>query len=55
MDFTVGIISQNLATTLNFIEFRDNRNLHIFLDNECSAGHLAYFEWLIMCHVLGAK
>ena len=26
MDFTVGIISRNLATTSNFVEFRDSRN-----------------------------
>ena len=25
MNFTVGIVSRNLATTLNFIEFRDSR------------------------------
>ena len=26
MDFTVGIVSRNLATTSNFIEFQDSRN-----------------------------
>ena len=26
MDFTVGIISRNLATMLNFVEFRDSLN-----------------------------
>ena len=31
-DFTVGIISRNLATTSNFVEFRDNQNLHVFRD-----------------------
>ena len=30
MDFTVGIVSRSLASTSNFVEFRDNRNLHIF-------------------------
>ena len=30
MDFTVGIVSQNLATTSNFIEFRDSRNFIFF-------------------------
>ena len=30
MDFTVGIVSRNLATTSNFIEFRDNRNFRFF-------------------------
>ena len=33
-DFTIGIISQNLATTSNFVEFRDSRNLHVFRDIE---------------------
>ena len=30
MDFIVGIISRNLANMSNFVEFRDNRNLHVF-------------------------
>ena len=30
MDFTVGIVSRNLATTSNFFEFRDSQNLHVF-------------------------
>ena len=30
MDFTVGIVSRNLATTLNFVEFRDSRNFTLF-------------------------
>ena len=54
MDFPVGIISRNLATTSNFVEFRDSRNLHVFQDNEDSTGHLTHFEWLIVCHVSGA-
>ena len=29
-DFTFGIVSRNLASTSNFVEFRDSRNLHIF-------------------------
>ena len=29
-NFTVGIISQNLASTSNFVEFRDSRSWHIF-------------------------
>ena len=33
-DFAIGIISQNLATTSNFVEFRDSRNLHVFRDIE---------------------
>ena len=50
-DFTVGIISRNLATTSNFVEFRDNRNFHVFRGNGNSARYLAYFEWLKRCHV----
>ena len=30
MDFTVRIVSRNLATTSNFVEFRDNRNFTFF-------------------------
>ena len=30
MDFTVGIVSRNLAIMSNFVEFRDNRNFMFF-------------------------
>ena len=30
MNFTVGIISRNLATTSNFVEFRDSQNFRFF-------------------------
>ena len=30
MDFTVGTVSRNLATTSNFVEFRDSRNITFF-------------------------
>ena len=30
MDFTVGIVSQNLATTLNFVEFQESQNFTFF-------------------------
>ena len=30
MDFTVGIVSRNLANTSNFVEFRDTRNFMLF-------------------------
>ena len=30
MDFTVGIVLQNLAITLNFVEFRDSQNFTFF-------------------------
>ena len=42
--FFVGIVSRNLATPSNFVEFRDNKNLHVFRGNERNAGHLAHFE-----------
>ena len=29
-DFTFGIVSRNLATMSNFIEFRDNKNFTFF-------------------------
>ena len=29
-DFTVGIVSRNLATTSNFVEFRDSQNFTFF-------------------------
>ena len=30
MDFTVGIVSQNLVIQPNFVGFRDNRNFTFF-------------------------
>ena len=30
MDFTVGIVSRNLATTSNFVEFQDSLNFTFF-------------------------
>ena len=30
MDFTIGIVSRNLASTSNFVEFRDSRNFTFF-------------------------
>ena len=30
MDFNVGIISKNPATTSNFVEFQDSRNFTFF-------------------------
>ena len=29
MDFTVGIVSRNLASRSNFVEFRESRSLHV--------------------------
>ena len=54
-NFTVGIVSRNLAVTENFVKFRDSRNLHVFRGNERNAGHLAHFEWLTVCHVSGVE
>ena len=55
MDFTVGIVSRNLATTSIFVEFRDSRNLHVFRGNKRRVGHMAQFEWYTMCHVSSIK
>ena len=30
MNFTVGIVSENLATTSNFVKFRDGQNFTFF-------------------------
>ena len=30
MDFTIGIISRNIDTMSNFVEFQDNRNFTFF-------------------------
>ena len=52
MDFTVGIISQNLATTSN------SETVGIFIFFEAAGGsarHLAHFEWLKRCHVSCAE
>ena len=35
-DFAVGIFSQNLVTQVNFVEFRDGRNFHVFQGDGCS-------------------
>ena len=34
MDFTVGIVSRNLATTSNFVEFLESE-FHVFRATEC--------------------
>ena len=51
MNFTVEIVSRNLATTSIFVEFRDSRNLHVFRGNERRVKHMAHFEWHTGCHV----
>ena len=47
MDFTVGIVLRDLATTSN----SEKWECHVFRGTESSAGHLAHFEWLKMRHV----
>ena len=39
MDFIVEIVSRNLATTSNFVKFRDSRDLHIFQGVGCRMTH----------------
>ena len=55
MNLTVGIVSRNLVTTLNFVKFRDNQNIHVFRGNKRNTGHLAHFEWITVCHVSGVE
>ena len=49
MDFTVLTVSQNLATTSNFVEFRDSGNFTFF---EARRGVLD--TWYFMCGPKGA-
>ena len=49
MDFTVGIVSQNLATMSNFVEFRDSRNFTFF---EARRG--VRDTWHFICGLRGA-
>ena len=49
MDFTVGIVSRNLATTSNFVEFRDSWNFTFF---EARRG--VRDTWHFMCCPRGA-
>ena len=37
-DFTVGIVSRNLATTSNFVKFRDSRNFTFFKASRMTRG-----------------
>ena len=49
MDFTVGIVSRNLATTLNFVEFQERPTFHVFRGIQNGAGH-----WHILSGSRGA-
>ena len=50
MDFTVGIVFQNLATTSNFVEFRDSRNFMFF-----EASGIVYRKKVFERHVIWQK
>ena len=50
MDFIVGIASQNLATTLNFVEFQDSQNFTFF-----EAPGVGYRKTVCERHVMGQK
>ena len=43
MNFTVGIVSRNIDTTSNFVEFRDNKNFKFF-----EASRVVLDTWLEM-------
>ena len=58
MNFTVAIVSLNLANTSNFVEFRDSRNWHIFRGiafgcrkTICDVTKVTYnmYSWVISC------
>ena len=53
MDFTVGIVSQNLATTSNFVEFRDSLNFTFFEASSSGAvKRLVRDMWCDKIHLL---
>ena len=49
MDFTVGIVSRNLATTSNFIKFRDIQNFMFF-----EATGVVWDTWHLVSGLRGA-
>ena len=51
MDFTVGIVSRNLATLLNLAEFRDNKNFMFFEAPRVTSDTWHLFGWLTISHV----
>ena len=51
MDFTVGIILRNLATTSNFIEFRDSWNFTFFEILRVTSDPWNSFGGLTLSHV----
>ena len=48
-DFTIGIISRNLATTSNFVEFQDSWNFTFF-----EAPRVVWDTWHILSGLRGA-
>ena len=53
-DFTIGIVSF-IYLPLEYHRIPRKSKFHIFRGNRGSAGHLAHFECLTVCHVLGAE
>ena len=51
MDFTVGIVSQNLVTQLNFFEFRYSRNFMFFEASSVVTDTWHIIEWPTLNHV----
>ena len=49
MDFTVGIVSRNLASMLNFVEFQYSRNFTFF-----EARREVRDTWHFICGLRGA-
>ena len=51
MDFTVGIVSQNLLTPSNFVEFQDRQNFMFFEALRVTNNIWHLFGWLTISHV----
>ena len=53
MDFTVEIVSRNLATMSNFVEFRDSQNLTFFETPRVvrDTWHVTSGSQCVMCQV----
>ena len=51
MDFIVKIVSRNLVTSSNFVEFRDNRNFTFFEVPRVTSDTWHLCGWFIISHV----
>ena len=51
MDFIIGIVSRNLATTSNFVEFRDSQNFTFFEAPRVTSDTRHSFGGLTLSHV----